>query len=83
MWSVDSHFKQYLTCLEYSDNSNRKSKTSTSTQRVSTVLKKIVVHVQVYNKSNATGATYGAGTAYPSGASWFKPSFIGVSVARY
>ena len=40
MWSVDSHFKQYLTCLEYSDNSNRKSKSSTSTQRVSTVFKR-------------------------------------------
>ena len=53
MWSVE----QYLTCLEYSDNSNRKSKSSTSTQRVSTVLKKIVVHVQLYNKSKTTGAT--------------------------
>ena len=40
MWSVYSQCKQYLTCLKYSDNSNRKSKSSTSTQRVSTVLKK-------------------------------------------
>ena len=40
MWSVYSHCKQYLTCLEYSDNSNRKNKSSTSTQRVSIVLRK-------------------------------------------
>ena len=69
MRSVNSHCKQYLTCLEYSDNFNRKSKSSTCTERVSTVFNKIVVHVQVYNKSNTTGATYGTRTAYPSGAS--------------
>ena len=40
MWSVYSQCKQYLTNLKYPDNSNRKSKSSTSTQRVSTVLKK-------------------------------------------
>jgi hypothetical protein len=39
MWSVYSHCKQYLTCREYSDNSNRKNKSSTSTERVSTVHK--------------------------------------------
>ena len=67
MWSVYSHCKQYLTCLEFSDNS--KSKSLTSTQRVSTVLKKNSGSCTGYNKSNTTGATYGAGTAYPSGAS--------------
>jgi hypothetical protein len=34
------------------------------------------------NKSNTTGATCGAGTAYPSGAPEFTSGFIGVRVTR-
>jgi hypothetical protein len=34
------------------------------------------------NKSNTTGVTSGAGTAYPSGAPEFTPVFSGIRVAR-
>jgi hypothetical protein len=36
---------------------------------------------RVYNKSNTTGATSGAGTAYLSRANGFAPGFNGVPVA--
>jgi len=45
----------------------------------------INVGIEVYhgeNKSNRTGATSGAGGAYPSGALVFTPDFSGVRVAR-
>ena len=37
---------------------------------------------KVCNKSNMTGATSGAGIAYPSRATKFTPSFNGICVAR-
>ena len=43
------------------------------------------VGIEVYhgeNKSNRTGATSGAGDAYPSGAPVFTPDISGVRVAR-
>ena len=43
------------------------------------------VGIEVYhgeNKSNRSGATSGAGAAYPSGALVFTPDFSGVRFAR-
>ena len=37
---------------------------------------------QVYKKSSTTGATCGAGIAYPSGAPEFTPYIRGVRIAR-
>jgi len=37
---------------------------------------------RVCNYINTTGATSGAGTAYPSGAHEFTPGFSGVCVTR-
>ena len=39
-------------------------------------------YYRVCNQINTTGATSGAGTAYPSGAPEFTPSFSGVRVTR-
>ena len=37
---------------------------------------------QVCNKSNTTGNTRGAGTAYPSGEPEFTPDFVGIRAAQ-
>jgi hypothetical protein len=39
-------------------------------------------YLRVCNKINTTGATSGAGTAYPSGAQEFTPVFSGIRVTR-
>ena len=39
-------------------------------------------YLRVCNKINPTGATKGAGTAYPSGAQEFTPVFSGIRVTR-
>jgi hypothetical protein len=41
-----------------------------------------VTYHRFCNKSSTTGATFGAGTAYPSGVPEFIPCFCGVRVAR-
>jgi hypothetical protein len=46
------------------------------------VLSSIMTYHRVCNKINTTGATSGAGTAYPSGAPEFTPCFSGVRVTR-
>jgi len=44
------------------------------------VLSSFMIYHQVCKKSNMTGTTYGAGAAYPSGASEFTPGFLLVLV---
>jgi len=46
------------------------------------VLSSFMTYHRVCNKSNTTGATCGSGTAYPSEAPEFTPSFSGLRVAR-
>ena len=46
------------------------------------VFSSFMTYHRISNNSNTTGATNGAGTAYPSGAPEFIPSFSGVRVAR-
>ena len=41
-----------------------------------------MVYYRVCSMNNTTGATSGAGTAYPSGTLEFTPVFSGVSAAR-
>ena len=51
-------------------------------RRHNTVLSSFMIYHRVYNRSNATGATSGAGTANPSGAHEFIPCFSGVCVTQ-
>jgi hypothetical protein len=44
------------------------------------VFTSFVIYYRVYNESNTTGATCGAGAAYPSGVLKFTPVFSGVRV---
>ena len=46
------------------------------------VLSSFTTYYRVCKYINTTGATSGAGTAYPSGASEFTPGFSGVRVTR-
>jgi hypothetical protein len=46
------------------------------------VLSSFMIHLRVYNNSNTTDVTSGAGTAYISGASEFTPVFNGVRVVH-
>jgi hypothetical protein len=40
------------------------------------VLSSFMTYIRICNQTNTTGATSGAGTAYPSGASEFTPGFL-------
>ena len=46
------------------------------------VLSSFMIHLRVYNNSNTTDVTSGAGTAYTSEASEFTPVFNGVRVVH-
>jgi hypothetical protein len=51
------------------------SQMTTDMFHLSQTLSSFVTYYRVCNHINTTGATSGAGTAYPSGASEFTPSF--------
>ena len=70
----------WLTCMEYL--CHKWSRIGATCRKHFPVLSSFTTYYRICNYINTTGATSGAGTAYPSGAPQSIPGFSGVRVTR-